>query len=290
MNNDDRYLDPEQKFYNYRTADVNGSDIFDTRKASNSDSQSILDGDTYWKENKNTVSKIVRMSPKEYFTACAKDVFKKPVANIINQWRQDKGTLEHLKEVITKYKKKFPLPYIDYARMRNPSQEGLHRMMVAGDLFGWDTKFPVQIIDWYDKDKADEEKKAYHKANIERMINKGIDKSLRYVYYNQDELKDQLYSDIEDALEYEDEFEGKKFKLDLSRNKRNDGYIVTINDTYTCEINDSDIIMNNRTKKDDEDLFSNLDAEDINFDDDLDSWLKKLNLGIRIQIHSKVLS
>ena len=182
------YLDKEQKFYNYRTADVDGDDIFDLRKASNSDAQQILDGDKYWRDEKNTYSEIVYMTPTEYFTRCAEDCFNESAKQLIDSRRRDKNTAEHLKQVLLKYKKKFPLPYIDYATHYTPSQEGLHRMMVAGDLFGWDKEFPVQIIRWVDEERAKQEKEWKHKREIERYLERAINKALRYKYYNIEEL------------------------------------------------------------------------------------------------------
>ena len=44
---------------------------------------------------------------------------------------------------INKYKRKFPLPYLNIATKQ---QEGRHRMYVAGELFGWDTRFPVLVV------------------------------------------------------------------------------------------------------------------------------------------------
>ena len=39
--------------------------------------------------------------------------------------------------------------FINYA---DRSQEGRHRMYVAAQLTSWDTKFPVMVVDVYDKD------------------------------------------------------------------------------------------------------------------------------------------
>ena len=53
-------------------------------------------------------------------------------------------------------------------------------MMVAGDLFGWDTKFPVQIIKWVDENRAIEEREWKHKRKIERYLDIAIERALRY--------------------------------------------------------------------------------------------------------------
>lgn len=259
----DRWLDKDKKFYNYRTASVNGNDIFDVNVASNSWASNFIDDPDYMRDKENMVMHIEYMTPKEYWEKCARDVFNKPVDKLIHQWRTlDSNTIEHLKQVIQVYKKKFPITYIDYAHDNGVAkQEGLHRMIVAGDLFGWDTKFPVMIIEWADKHRAETD--AINKRNnkISNSLYNAINRALRYKYYNIDELKDQLYSEIQNELKYDEEFEAKEFKLDLLRNYSNNGYNVIVNDRYNAEFLDSDI---NIIKRDD-------DSSD--FDDDLDDWL-----------------
>lgn len=55
----------------------------------------------------------------------------------------DASTLDHLKQVLDVYKKRFPVAMIS---PDDGGQEGLHRMAVAGDKFGWDHKFPVLVV------------------------------------------------------------------------------------------------------------------------------------------------
>ena len=257
------YLDKEEKFYDYHTGDVDGSDIFDIHKASNSDAQQILDGSKYWREEKNTYSEIIEMTPMEYYETCAKDCFNKPVENIIKGRRADNNILEHLKQVIQKYHKKFPIPYIDYANHSNPEQEGLHRMMVAGDLFGWDTKFPVQIIKWVDEERAQREKEFKHIRKIERYLEIAVEKALRYNYYNIEELEYQLKDEFEDQVRYLDEFENRDFKLELLplEDKMME---VIIDDKYKVDFEMDKIKFLEPTED---------ELEDIEFDD-LDDWLK----------------
>lgn len=265
---DNRWLDAEQKFYNYHTADIDGTDIFDIHKASNSDAQQILDGSDYWKTERNTYSEIIDMTPTEYFEACAKDCFNKPVENIIASRRNDKAILEHLTEVILKYKKKFPISYIDYAQEGNPEQEGLHRMMVAGDLFGWDTKFPVQIIKYIDLERADKEKAFKHKRQIERYLQRAIDRALRYKYYNIDELKTQLYDEFEQEVRYIDEFENREFALDFDVNDTTVN--VCIDNKYDGEFDIDKIQLITKSNEIDTDELEDLDLDDIS------DWLKDL--------------
>ena len=216
------------------------------------------------------------MTPTEYFTRCAEDCFNESAEQLIDSRRRDKNTAEHLKQVLLTYKKKFPLPYIDYATHYTPSQEGLHRMMVAGDLFGWDKEFPVQIIRWVDEERAKQEKEWKHKREIERYLERAINKALRYKYYNIEELKDQLYSEFESEVRYVDEFEDRVFKFELvdSGDKEDPGFLAIIDNKYEGFIPQDKIQW--MPKKDDTDSD---DLEDINYDD-LSDWMKEL-LGIK---------
>lgn len=111
----------------------------------------------YMQEAKNRTGHIVMMSPNDYFEACSVYGFNHyvPVEKLKEQRSQDY-------RLNNKYKKmmqsgvKFDMCYINYA---DHTQEGLHRMLVAGELYGWDTKFPVLIIEVYDKQREEEWKK-----------------------------------------------------------------------------------------------------------------------------------
>lgn len=105
----------------------------------------------YKQRAKNRTGKIVLMSPTEYFYECSQHGFPNgsvDVKHVIRGRRADKESIQWLENHM-KQGGKFYLPYIDYAVH---SQEGLHRMMVAGDLYGWDTKFPVLVVSVYDED------------------------------------------------------------------------------------------------------------------------------------------
>ena len=263
--NDDRWLDKDQKFYNYRTSEVDGSNIFDVNKASNSWSQNFLDDPKYMLESENAEMSIIYMTPLEYWKICARDVFNKPVDQLMNQWRRlDGKTLDHLTQVILKYKKRFPITYINYASHNHPTQEGLHRMIVAGDLFGWDTKFPVMVIKWADEEKAAKEKENKRKNEVENNISKAVDKALRYKYYNMDELKDQLYSEIQYELKYDDEFEDREFKLDLITSDDNLGILAIVDNKYEVFISYDEIEFQEKS------LDNDLD------DDDISDWLRDI--------------
>jgi hypothetical protein len=59
----------------------------------------------------------------------------------------DQYKLGHLEQVLDKYNKQFPLPYICFDRSSELyGQEGRHRMYLLGQKYGWNKKFPVQVI------------------------------------------------------------------------------------------------------------------------------------------------
>lgn len=100
----------------------------------------------YYKKNKNRVGEIVQMSPKEYFEYCAKDVFNVPVDNLIKS-RQDTFTPKYKEAMLNG--DVFPMCVLNVA---DSSQEGLHRMLAAAELFGWDVKYPVLVVSVYDEE------------------------------------------------------------------------------------------------------------------------------------------
>lgn len=102
----------------------------------------------YMQNNKNRTGEVVLMSPNEYFSECANKIFNNSsVAKLKSQREYDADLNQQYAEDM-KSGDKFPLCYINYA---DSGQEGLHRMMVAGDLYGWDTKFPVLVVNVYDE-------------------------------------------------------------------------------------------------------------------------------------------
>ena len=144
---DEDYLDPEEEFWDYRTGEIESEDIFDETRSESGYGQSYIDNLN--KEYKGKISHIEYLTPREYFEKCAEG-FNSSFENQIRQIRADKENLEHLKEVITKYNKKFPITYLDYSK-NDFRQEGRHRMYVAGELIDWDKKFPVLVIKDADK-------------------------------------------------------------------------------------------------------------------------------------------
>ena len=136
------YLDPEGKFWDYRTKEISGNQYIDTTRNEIRWVDDMLEDPEYYRKKKGYISKIIEMSPKEYFEACA-ELFGTSVEAQKRQIAADTGVLDNLTQVIKKYKKRFPIPFIN---IKDRTQEGRHRMYVLGELLGWDKKFPVLII------------------------------------------------------------------------------------------------------------------------------------------------
>lgn len=128
------YLDDEQEFFDYKTGEAVDDDIFDTSKSEMSYYTNFLNPQdlAYMQKAKGVTGKIVQMSPNEYFEECSK-LFRKSADMLKKNTLADKDSIEHLKIVLSKYKRKFPITMLNYA---DNSQEGRHRMAVAGELFG----------------------------------------------------------------------------------------------------------------------------------------------------------
>ena len=185
------YLDADQKFYDYGTKTFDGSNPFDVRKTGMSFYNQFFTDPDYMEEYKNLKHKIIELSPKEYFRECAK-IFNSTYENQINQTKADKQTLAHLKEVLQKYKKTFPITFLNYAEN---SQEGRHRMYVVGELLGWDKKFPVMIVEHANEEKYKIEKEDSEKAQliyIKDTIEQCIDKVNSFHCYDIIEFQDEL--------------------------------------------------------------------------------------------------
>lgn len=209
------YLDAEQKFYDYGTKTFDGINPFDVRKTGVSFYNQFLSDPDYMEDYKNLKHKIIELSPKQYFEECAK-IFNSTYTSQINQTKADKQVLEHLKEVLQKYKKTFPLTFLNYAEN---SQEGRHRMYVVGELLGWDKKFPVMIIEHADEQKYKNEKEESEKAQltyIKDTIEQCIDKVNSFDCYDIIEFKDELQLQLNYVLD-----SNISSKIEIEEDKQN---------------------------------------------------------------------
>lgn len=109
----------------------------------------------YMQDTKNLTGEIVQMTPEEYYKACANDIFHKPL-DYIKKSRQIDDALINKYAKAMKDGEVFPMCMLNY---ENAGQEGLHRMMAAGETFGWDIKYPVLVVKPYDMNRYEEQKR-----------------------------------------------------------------------------------------------------------------------------------
>lgn len=247
------------EFFDYGTEEVNGSDLFDTHKIGMSFYDDLLDNPEYMCKNKNLTSKIVYMTPREYFEECGK-IFGNNANKQIEQTKRDTSTIDFLKKVIQISKKKFPLPFLDYA---NSGQEGRHRMYVAAELTSWDTKFPVLIVDYYDKELQKKIEANRNKNRLDRLVNEAIRNALQYSYKDVQEFKVELEYQLSDIFE-------KAVQPEITK----DNDILTI----SAEGGDTEIDINEIKIKETDDY----DEEEVYIDnlENIDDWLKQHNIEL----------
>lgn len=261
----------EQEFYDYKTQSVESGRVIDTRKTGMSYYDDFLKDQktiNYLRDEKNLKGTIVNMSPEEYYEACSKFIFTHRAVTVNDlkmQRSADKDTIKHLKDVLTIYKKRFPLPILNKAEQ---SQEGLHRMMAIGELFGWDYEVPVLVVEWADIDRA---KKAAEDKRTDRIRNKirlAVKDALNFTYYSVEELEEQLGWELDRQFDYDEEVQTPvEFELTTSKEKYHipveDQFIVTVSGV-SYEFDAEDVKFEEKSEDVDEE---ELDFDDIDFDD-----------------------
>lgn len=267
-----RLLKEDTEFYDYKTApvDLSKGDVIDTTKVGMSYYDDYLDEKEadYLLKKTGTVGKIVMMSPQKYYEECATKIFNTSVDKLKRSRYAEEETLSHLKNVLTKYGKKFPLPFLNYA---DHQQEGLHRMTVIGDMFGWDHEVPVLVVDYKDESERQRIEKQNHDDEVSKEIRNAVNKALEYRY-------DNMY-EIEDELEYR--FEDKNFSVDFTKNEfGEEEFTVTrdgVSETYPVSRirvskapPDDEWRKDIDSTKDDFDLEDDLDWKNILSDVDID--------------------
>ena len=111
----------------------------------------------YMQSHKNRTGEIVYMTPEEYYRRCADDIFNEPIQKL-------KDSRSYRADKISKYKEDmlngdvFPLCMLNYA---DKGQEGLHRMLAAGEAFGWDIEYPVLVVSVYDEELEELDRARY---------------------------------------------------------------------------------------------------------------------------------
>lgn len=244
------YLDDENKFWNYNTSPVGEDNIFDPYVGESSYARDMIKlAESRKVDKEGHYAGYVEMSPREYFDACAKG-FGIPAKDQIKTVSNDKGVIQKLNTVLDKYKVRFPVAYLDYS-FNNFSQEGRHRMYVAGERIGWGKKFPVLVIH-----TTREGNKANHEERMTRYISSALSKTEQYTYSNFDEIKEQFTYDIEDLLS------NPKVEFKETANT----YIFIVNGVEYEEEKDS---FNFYTGREDETNINDIDVEDFLDLDDL---------------------
>jgi len=206
----------------------------------------------YKRKAKNRDGKIVMMTPDMYFWECSHSGFNHYVSEneLKRQRRVDAKQLEELREMLESGKK-FWLPVLNYA---DHSQEGLHRMMVLGDLYGWTKKeYPVLVVTPYDQEKEDrwklqDEAARFLDNNFEkacrwaiqklRGYNKPVPDNLTHLLDAQvsKEVKDMWNIDIEVESEIKDVEEHPQLRIYLTKYKTYEFDMLT--DPYTQWLED----------------------------------------------------
>lgn len=221
----------EDKFFNYHTNPVKDKEIFDVTKTGMGYYDDFITNPSYMEKVKNLKVKIQYMTPKDYFTHCAK-IFNTSVDKQIDETKANEDNIKYLISVIKEYGKQFPVSILDFA---NNTQEGRHRMYVAGELFGWDETFPVMIIDFSNKEKAKQEEERKNKEEIISKLNTIANNSLQYSFQDIEEIKDQLLWDADRVFEYEPELRNN-FKI-----KEDNKFIIISTNGVKYKISKSDI-------------------------------------------------
>ena len=211
----------------------------------------------YMENAKNRTGEVVYMSPNEYYTECADSVFHVPVSNLISQRNGDADSINYLSSIIDSGKQ-FDLPYINYA---DAGQEGLHRMMVLGDAFGWNTKFPVLIVDYFD-----ERAEIVHEAKV--ALHKAVTEALEYKY-DADDLVNDFLSEVQYELDRRaDEYEETNYTAVVTHTSTDTIYLSLkgFESDFKEDIDKEDIQIRTESDKSldfDDDLLDDLDDIDL---------------------------
>ncbi len=259
------YLDAGEQFWDYGTGTISGSNIVDEHKTGMSFYDQFLGTSEieYLKNRKNLKGTVVKMSPEEYYEQCAKKIFNTSVDNLKRQRQADKDTLQHLKDVLTVYKKKFCMPMINYAEK---GQEGLHRMFVIGELYGWDHKVPVLVVEWYDEERANREAEAKKQHEIDYNVEKAVKNTLRYKFTGGEDIEAQLQSELDKQFEYSDYIQ---VPVSIQLKETSNSYILVFNNNeYPIDKEEVQFIEESEYTDDDE-FEDNLEFDDV------DDWLVK---------------
>jgi len=238
----------ENRIYlnDYGTGNIENNQYFDVTKSEMSKYTDYLRDPENTNKYFKTTSSIEMLSPREYFEACA-EIFDSTFEKQYKQIQRESEDLEHLKNVILKQKKKFPITVLNYAENM---QEGRHRMFTLGELFGWDKKYPVLVV------RETLEGKEYKKQQaIFRGLNRLTNRALEFTFDSYEdaieEIRYHLDRELKDYYDYED--------LDIILTKKPSIIIQVDNVSYEIE----DDLINIDPDREKDDLEDLLDIEDL---------------------------
>ena len=260
----------------YGTGEAVGDDIFDN-KTHIPFYDKILTNPEEMEKTYNLKGEIVQMTPKEYYDECTDKIFgsnfnRKSTTfdNLVRSREIDTKANQDIEDVITKYKRRVFLPYINYA---DNTQEGLHRMLVAANLFGWNHKFPVLVVDYADKERAEREERTKYENNLKIVLRDVLSEAIKYQYSSLDEFKENLPYIVDTKFEFYD-YDTSTLKLTIN----NDDVIISVEGVEeTMPIEDIKIVEKDNTDDIDWDDID-IDEDDLVDFDDFDSvigWLNK---------------
>ena len=259
-------IDPEGKYTDYGTGKVDSDNIFDSKTHTPYYDQ-FLSNPEYMEKEENLKGYVKMMSPREYYEECASKIFGSSVQSLINGRKANTHSTNEIKELITKYKRQVFLPYINYAEGQ---QEGLHRMLVAAELFGWDHKFPVLVVEWADEEKAKKIQKQKQDEITMRSIRRVVNKALEFSYKDMGEFEDQIEYFIDEEFEDEDSIQWKVYQPTPEVTCVRVNGVVFSFDTEYINMKEPDEI--------EPDDLDDLDWEDLEFSDDELAMLKDAGL------------
>ena len=201
------------------------------------------------------------MSPTQYYEECGRKIFNVSSSKLKAGRERDKYTLDKLKNVLLVYKKKLCVPIINYAEKQ---QEGLHRMYVLGELFGWDHKFPVLAVTFDDPERAEKEEEQKRLNELAYKVERAISSAKDYRYTSIEEFPEQLQWELDKVFKFDDAIT-KPVQFESTV----DNSTVTIsifNQTYT--VKESELKIEQRN-----DELDDIDLEDDDYEDFLDKYL-----------------
>lgn len=140
---EDFYKIDGEEFHDYGTKDITKWSYPDLPYSSEIFDKSTLGGFSAYDKYLNDPKYISYITPNEYFEQVAKGR-KQTVWQVIRNVEAGSETLKHLKNVLLKAKKSFPMPFI--SRSNGALQEGLHRIYVFAQMYGWNKSFPCLIL------------------------------------------------------------------------------------------------------------------------------------------------